>query len=275
MPAWVKPPLKWAGTKVRIVAQLRALLPPGKRLIEPFVGSGAVFLNTDYDEYLLADGNPDLIGVYAQLCQAGADFVAACRALFRPENNAAGAYYALRDRFNACDDPHERAILFVYLNRHGYNGLCRYNSRGEFNVPFGRYRKPYFPEKEMAHFGVHARRATFAHADFAATMAIAQPGDVVYCDPPYVPLSTTANFTSYSAERFGAAEQEQLARLAADLAERGVTVVISNHDTPFTRAIYARARLTSLQVQRSISCDGANRTRADELIAVFAGEAAR
>lgn len=266
----VRPFLKWAGNKYSIVARIRALLPEGHRLIEPFVGSGALFLNTDYADYLLADQNTDLINLYRIVQSDGDRFIAACRTYFRAENNTQAAYYALRSRFNVSADPHERAVLFVYLNRHCYNGLCRYNSRGEFNVPFGRYRKPYFPEAELAYFQAKSRRAEFVHADFGTTMNAAEVGDVVYCDPPYVPLSETANFTSYSASRFGAEEQRRLAQLAARLAQRGVTVVISNHDTPFTREVYAQAALTGFSVPRSISCNGAKRTRADELLALFA-----
>lgn len=271
----VRPFLKWAGNKTAIVARIRAVLPAGQRLIEPFVGSGAVFLNTDYAAYLLADSNPDLINLYRIVQRDGAAFIRECRAYFRDENNTADAYYGLRERFNTTADSQEKAALFVYLNRHCYNGLCRYNSRGEFNVPFGRYRKPYFPAAELAAFHAKSRRAEFCQADFAATMDAAGVGDVIYCDPPYVPLSETANFTSYSTTRFGETEQLSLARLAEQLARRGVAVVISNHDTPFTRAAYAQAQLQSLSVQRNISCNGAKRTRAGELLALFAGNGVR
>lgn len=265
----VRPFLKWAGNKVQIVNRIKAVLPPGRRLIEPFVGSGAVFLNTEYAQYLLADRNPDLICLYCLLREEGEALIETCRAYFRPETNTPEVFYAYRARFNATDDPREKAVLFLYLNRHGYNGLCRYNSRGGFNVPFGRYRKPYFPETEMAIFHRRAQQATFLCADFDQTLAAAQAGDVVYCDPPYVPLSETANFTNYSADPFGRDEQLRLARRAEELAERGIPVVISNHDTGFTRQAYTQAQITAFDVRRSISCNGAKRARADELLAHF------
>lgn len=270
--AKVKPFLKWAGGKLRIVAHIKEVLPPGRRLIEPFVGSGAVFLNTDYDHYLLADANPDLIGLYRQLQQEGEAFIRYCQRFFTPETNQRPVYYEYRDRFNRSQDPRERAALFLYLNRHGYNGLCRYNASGQFNVPFGRYKRPYFPEAEMEAFLEKARRARleFQVADFVETLSAAQVGDVVYCDPPYVPLSATANFTGYSKEGFGPAEQLRLAELAQALAARGVPVVISNHDTDFTAQAYARAReKRRLTVRRHISCDGANRNEVREILAVF------
>jgi DNA adenine methylase len=266
----VKPFLKWAGGKLRVVERIKALLPPGKRLLEPFVGSGALFLNTQYDAYLLADANADLINLYQQLQQGGQAFIDHCTTFFTPTNNDEATFYALRRQFNGTRNPLEKAALFVYLNKHCYNGLCRYNARGEFNVPFGRYKQPYFPATEMSAFHRKAQGATFQVQDFVATMDNAQSGDVVYCDPPYAPLSATANFTSYSADGFGVEEQQKLAVMAHILRQRGITVVISNHDTPFTRTLYATAdEHQYFGVQRHISCDGANRTKADEVLAVY------
>lgn len=266
----MKPFLKWAGGKLRIVDRIKALLPAGQRLIEPFVGSGALFLNTEYAAYLLADANADLINLYQQLQQGRQGFIDYCATFFIQTNNDEVTFYTLRRRFNQTGDPLEKAALFVYLNKHCYNGLCRYNARGEFNVPFGRYKQPYFPAAEMLTFHQKAQQATFQVQDFATTMAAAQPGDVVYCDPPYAPLSATANFTSYSAEGFGADEQQKLAEMAEQLRQRGITVIISNHDTPFTRELYALADQHSyFGVQRHISCDGAKRGKADEVLAVY------
>jgi len=189
-----RPFLKWAGNKYRVLPHIRLRLPPGKRLVEPFAGSGAVFLNTDYDHR----------------------------------------------------QSRRKAALFVYLNRHGYNGLCRYNRRGGFNVPFGRYVRPHFPEAEMLAFHAHAQRADFRVQSFEA------------------------NFTSYSRDGFDLEQQRHLAELAAETAARGIPVLISNHDTPFTREAYANAaELDSFPVHRSISCNGARREAARELLALF------
>lgn len=273
----VKPFLKWAGNKYQIIETLRQHLPPGGRLIEPFVGSGAVFLNSDYPRYLLADANPDLIALFTLVQQEGESFIDDCRAYFVPENNGPEAYYALRERFNTTADTREKAALFLYLNKHSYNGLCRYNQRGKFNAPIGRYRQPYFPEKELRAFHDHAVRATFECGRFPDILAAAVPGDVVYCDPPYVPLSATANFTSYHAGGFSAADQQALAETARALAAAGIPVIVSNHDTPFTREVYAGARFVSFDVQRYISRNGQNRGKARELLAIFlpAAETAR
>jgi len=265
----MKPFLKWAGNKYQIIERIKAQLPPGKRLIEPFVGSGALFVNTDYEAYLLADANRDLIELYQHLQAEGESFIDYCRQFFVPENNDKERFYQFRSDFNSSSDSRYKAALFIYLNKHCFNGLCRYNKKGDYNVPFGRYKKPYFPEKEMRFFHQHARRATLQHADFTTVMAAAKKGDLIYCDPPYVPLSETANFTSYSTGGFGMAEQQQLAAQAMACAARGIPVVISNHDTEFVRAAYASARVEAFEVQRYISCNGSKRGKAAELLAIF------
>jgi DNA adenine methylase len=267
-----RPFLKWAGNKYRILERIKAVLPSGNRLIEPFVGSGAVFLNTDYKQYLLFDKNKDLINLYLTLQGEGEPFIAYCRSFFTEENNAEDRYYELREEFNTTTDRMLNSALFLYLNRHAYNGLCRYNSKGGFNTPFGQYSKPYFPEKEMRHFIDRVKHATFNVADFRDTMRSARRGDVLYCDPPYVPLSATANFTSYSSGGFGQDEQIELAKLARELADRGVPVLISNHDTKFTLDAYKSASINQFDVQRFISCNGDNRGKAGEVLALFGGK---
>ena len=244
---------------------------PGKRLIEPFVGSGAVFLNTNYDTYLLGDANPDLIGLYRQLLEEGTPFISYCRGFFDDRNNTGETYYAYRDEFNETRDTRRKSALFLYLNRHGYNGLCRYNGKGGFNTPFGRYDKPYFPEKELLAFVQRGRITTLLQARFDESMARAQPGDAVYCDPPYVPLSETAHFTDYHTAGFSWDDQVRLANFACELAGNRIQVVISNHDTRQTRELYAgrNAKISRFKVRRNISCDGKNRREAGELLAVF------
>lgn len=262
--------LKWAGGKSRVLDRILSVLPPGKRLIEPFVGSGVVFLNTDYPDYLVADSNQDLIALYNYVKNEGSDFVEYCSQYFTADNNNETSFYSLRDLFNNSSDSRVRAAIFVYLNRHCFNGLCRYNKKGGFNVPFGRYKSPSFPAPEMYEFSRKAQNVSFVSKDFRETMALAQPGDVVYCDPPYVPLSATANFAAYATEGFGMTEQLALAEMANQLQKRGITVVISNHDTEFTNEAYSTAQIYTFDVQRFISCQGDNRSKAGEMLAVFA-----
>ncbi|MGL4859325.1 MAG: adenine-specific DNA-methyltransferase, partial [Enterobacteriaceae bacterium] len=258
--------LKWAGGKYPLINEIRRLLPEGEQLIEPFVGAGTVFLNTHYDEYILADINSDLIGLYNIVKKYSERFVRDARELFSPEYNAPESYYQLRDEFNASENPYRRALLFLYLNRHCYNGLCRYNQKGDFNVPFGQYKKPYFPEEEIFGFAHKAKRATFICRHYDKTLAKARSGSVVYCDPPYAPLSTTANFTAYHTNAFTLSDQVQLANWAEKLLRRQVTVLISNHDTELTRNWYHQAALHVVQVRRSISSKASERSQVNELL---------
>ncbi len=269
--ALVKPFLKWPGGKYRILDRIQQHLGEGKRLVEPFVGSGAVFLNCNYDKYLLADTNPDLIGLYQHLQQEGEQFIDYCRTFFKTKNNNEQRYYHYRKQFNETSDTRLKSALFLYLNRHCYNGLCRYNSSNEFNTPFGRYTNPYFPESELFAFHAAAKKARFIHAGFVETMKKTKAGDVVYCDPPYTPLSKTANFTDYFAGGFAWAEQIKLAEWAEKLSKKGIPVIISNHDTDNTRTLYneAGARTEGFLVRRTISCDIRNRNEIGEILAVF------
>jgi len=264
-----KPFLKWAGNKYRIIERIQRLLPEGRRLLEPFTGSAAVFLNTDYEHYLLTDNNPDLIHLYQLLQEQGPDFIGYCKRFFNGKHNTPELYYKRREDFNKTTDIRKKAALFLYLNRHGYNGLCRYNKKGGFNVPFGRYKQPYFPAAEMLNFHHKAKNAEFKLSDFSTVMEQAQAGDVIYCDPPYHPLSTSANFTSYSAGGFNEAQQRQLAELAKACRQRDIPVLISNHNTRFTLDVYSEAQLDRFKVRRFISCNGKQRNHAGELLALF------
>lgn len=269
----MKPFLKWAGGKARLAPRIASMLPSGQgRLIEPFVGSGSVFLGVGPRQggYLLADANPDLVTLYKRLVAEPETFVSEVTALFTPETNTREGFNALRAAFNALPpgDP-GRAPIFVYLNRHSFNGLCRYNRQGSFNVPWGQYTHTSPPTQEMLDFARFAAGAEFVHADFREIMSRAVPGDVVYCDPPYVPLSPTASFDGYAAGGFSSQDQRDMSELCRELARKGVPVLVSNHDTPFTREIYQGAEIISIDVRRSVSASSGSRGKAPEVLASF------
>ena len=226
-----RPFLKWAGGKYKLANLIKTTIPSGKRLIEPFVGSGAIFLNTDYKRYTLNDINKDLINVFKYLKREKVDFIDYCRTFFTEKSNTKPVFLSNRDPFNTTEDKRLKAALFIYLNRHAFNGLIRYNQSGEFNTSFGSYIRPYFPYKEMLNFSKKVQSAKLMCQDFSDVMRQAVPGDVIYCDPPYVPLSGTSNFTSYYSTGFCLAKQQALVSLAKTLANKGIPVIISNHDT--------------------------------------------
>lgn len=264
--------LKWAGGKFNLVSQIQQHLPQAECLVEPFVGAGSVFLNTEYSAYRLNDINADLIGLYKILQQQPERYIADARSFFVASANTKASYLSLRQQFNEQQDQYQRALLFLYLNRHGYNGLCRYNLSGKFNVPFGSYKKPYFPEAELYFFAEKAKYAEFSCLSYQQVFEKLRPSDVVYCDPPYVPLSKTASFTSYARQGFTLDDQAQLAILAEQAQQNGCSVLISNHDTTWTRKIYQQAQIHSLAVGRSISQKGHTRGKVQELFALYAAK---
>ncbi|HBO37496.1 MAG TPA: DNA adenine methylase, partial [Pasteurellaceae bacterium] len=264
--------LKWAGGKFRLTDEINKLLPKKKKcLIEPFVGAGSVFLNSHFERYILADINPDLINLFNTVKQDVESYIEVLKPIFfHPEANTSDYYYSRRDDFNRSQDSFERSVIFLYLNRFGFNGLCRYNSQSEFNVPFGAYKHHYFPEKELRYFAEKAKSAVFLCSDFNDTFKLADEHSVIYCDPPYAPLIQDSNFTKYSGNNFSLEHQRALADLAKQtMNERQIPVIISNHDTKFTREIYAGAKLKQVKVQRSISQLSERRIKVNELIAVF------
>jgi DNA adenine methylase len=258
--------LKWAGGKFSLTEQINQRLPVGKRLIEPFVGACSVFLNSDFDEYLLNDINADLIAMYNIIKRQPKQFIVDAKHYFQPEFNNEPSYYLIRDEFNQCTDAYKRSLMFLYMNRHGYNGLCRYNQSGGFNVPFGRYKKPYFPEKELLFFAEKAKKATFVCKPYQKLFQYLRDDDVLYCDPPYVPLSKSASFTGYAKEGFSLDDQANLARLAR---ESKCAVLLSNHDTTLTQELYRDASCDKILVSRTISSNANNRAPVGEIFALF------
>ena len=161
--------------------------------------------------------------------------------------------------------------MFLYLNRHAFNGLCRYNSKGEFNVPFGRYKTVHFPEKEMGDFFRAAQKFTFQCCSFEDTFAQQRKGDVIYNDPPYIPLNSTSSFTSYTDKGFPFSSQRKL----VECAENSICpVLISNHWVPgITEYLYRNGDISRRKsVRRSISANGAGRNLVEEVLVIYNNE---
>ncbi|HCX5796785.1 TPA: Dam family site-specific DNA-(adenine-N6)-methyltransferase [Escherichia coli] len=269
---WQRPFLKWAGGKYSLLPELDRLIPAGERLIEPFVGGGSVFLNSDkHERFLLADVNADLINLYQMLAVVPDSVIYEAIKAFRHLNDAEN-YTVIREVFNAQRlDAVERAAAFLYLNRHCFNGLIRYNLDGFFNVGFGKYKAPYFPEEEIKAFKRKAHACVFMNAGFRRTLALAGDGDVVYCDPPYEPLPGTAGFTNYAAGGFSWDSQVELAESCVAAHQRGAKVVISNSTAPRVIELYEQHGFTLHRVsaRRAISSKGSTRETASDVVATL------
>ena len=269
----MRPFLKWAGGKLRIVPILRRKFPKeGKRFVEPFLGAGSVSLNVDYPSYIVNDTNPALMSAWKKFQLMGTEFIDECEKLFTDRNNTRGAFDRLKAEFNETKCPLRKATLFIYLNRHCFNGLCRYNSSGGYNVPFGRYAEPYFPRAEFEACLDKVKTFEVYRKDFRDIFNMVEKNDVVYCDPPYLPMSESANFDSYSIGGFSLQDQIDLADCAEKAARKGATVVISNHYNWYSRQLYTKlfhGRISAIEVSRTISSKTEKREAVKEIIAVF------
>lgn len=254
--------LKWAGNKTALMPELTSHLPAGMRLVEPFAGSCAVMMGTDYAQYLVADINPDLINLYLMIQKNHEAVIQIVRELFKDFNSDV-QYYRVRQHFNcSIFNGVEKAAYFLYLNRHCYRGLCRYNLSGIFNVPYGNYKNPYLPEREIRAFAEKAQRATFICASYDETLSLLQVGDVVYCDPPY-----DGTFTAYHTAGFTEDDQYHLASILERRSSEGYPVIVSNSDTSLIHSLYRNFTRHRITAKRNMGVAAGDSKSAAEIIA--------
>lgn len=266
-----RPFVKWVGGKGRLMSQLRPLLPRGverMRHVEPFVGGGAMFFARQPRRAVLSDINPDLVNAYRCLRDDVAGVIAALTELARVGHDP-DTYYTVRARYNAGEGYGRplRAALFIYLNKTCFNGLYRVNQRGRFNVPVGRYKNPAIVDVAT----LHAASAALAGVDvrcapFEEVLAGAEPGDFVYLDPPYEPVSSTASFTRYAQRGFTRQDQVHLRDVFGELHRRGAAVMLTNSDVPLVRELYAGFDVTPIRAARAINANPSRRGLVTELV---------
>jgi DNA adenine methylase len=270
-PREAAPFVKWAGGKGRLLSQLRPLLPKGverMRHVEPFVGGGALFFSRQPQRAMLTDINPALVGTYTAIRDDVDGVIAALRKL--AARHSKEKYYEVRTRYNGSPRiaTSKRAAMFVYLNKTCFNGLHRVNRKGQFNVPVGSYKNPRILDEDgLRAASTVLRRAQLRCASFEALLENAKPGDFVYFDPPYEPVSTTASFTSYARDGFTREDQTRLRDVYNALDRRGCKLMLSNSDVPFIRELYADYRIDTVAAPRAINCNAAKRGKVTEIIA--------
>lgn len=270
-----RPFLKWAGGKTQLLSALTEILPRKiKTYYEPFLGGGAVFYHlaaeSRFEHAVLNDWNRELIDCYKVVRDFPDDLVRKLREHMTGEWNTAAYFEKMRSQVTDTLDPVERAARMIYLNKTCFNGLYRVNRDGRFNVPFGRYKNPtLFDEQNLRACSYVLNRYTVLHSgDFSNAVDGAREGDVVYFDPPYVPLSSTSNFASYTSDGFTLDDQHRLAALFKQLVEKGIAVALSNSDTPIVRALYAGFEMHPVQAKRHINSKADGRGPVVELIIV-------
>jgi DNA adenine methylase len=274
----VRPFVKWAGGKGQLLPELSRRLPISfRRYHEPFLGGAALFFNLYNTDRLrhgavLSDYNSELVLCY-QIVRD--DVEALITALKQHERYRLDRAYFMdvrgwdRQPDFAQRSPVERAARTIFLNRTCYNGLYRLNNKGQFNAPFGYYKNPLICDAEnMRAASAALQSVELCVGDFGDLAERVAPGDLVYFDPPYVPVSATASFTHYTGQAFGPADQRRLAQLFDTLMERGVYVMLSNSYTPLSRELYAAHAVSTSVVyaSRKINCDGRKRGQVEELI---------
>jgi DNA adenine methylase len=265
------PFIKWAGGKTQLLHRLDALVPKFTRYFEPFLGGGALFFHLASSRPRfsahLSDANRDLVNAYNVV---KSDVEGLIELLVKHERNhrkgPAEYYYRLRSA--QPDGSLEAAARFIALNKTCYNGLYRVNRSGTFNVPIGRYKNPTICDKNQLRSASAALKhsdARIVASDYRQALKKAREGDFVYLDPPFNPLSRTANFVDYTRSGFGKDDQFELAQIFRELDRKGCKVLLSNSDTKLTRELYSGFEQRRMRVLRAISCKGSARTGYREL----------
>lgn len=271
----MKPLLKWAGGKRHIAPTIEKNLPMNwskGRFYEPFLGGAAMFLHLKPSNAYLSDVNAALISFYCEVRDRPDKLFRAISDIAKKfdgfdEAGKLRYYLRLREDFNSQKAAQRKPELFYSLNKLCFNGLYRENSKGDFNVPFGK--KTSFPA--VSKFDFLSASEVFKDAkllvsDFEETVASASRGDFVYFDPPYIPLDATSNFTAYSSGGFGPDSQQRLAELLRLLKKRGVKAMVSNSSTDLTREIYSGFRLEEISAPRMVSAQSRGRGSVKELL---------
>ncbi|HHU87510.1 MAG TPA: DNA adenine methylase [Peptococcaceae bacterium] len=260
----LKPLIKWAGGKSRLIAQFLFLFPVKVNfLVEPFFGGGAVFFHLNPTGAIISDKNEELMNFYRVVRDHPVELLADLQRHVNTEEY----YYRVRSLDPAQMTSLERASRFLYLNKYGYNGLWRVNSKGIHNVPYGRYKnKKLVHEQDLFLVSARLKKTRILCGDFSLALEETEPGMFVYLDPPYHPLSETARFTSYTSDSFGEEEQRRLARAFQNLDQRGCRVMLSNSDTPFIRELYRGYNIVEVKARRAINCKGEGRGLLTELV---------
>jgi len=264
----VKPFIKWAGGKSQLLPEMSKLFPPKtqiNRYFEPFLGGGAVFFYLQHPKSFLSDTNKNLVELYDVVKNNVEDLIKA----LKKHKNERDYFYEVRAQKSGELSQVERAARLIFLNKTCFNGLYRENSKGEFNVPFGKYKNPTICDEEgLRSASLALKRVKITRSEFHSVLSQAKTTDFIYFDPPYHPLNKTSNFTSYTAGGFGEKEQRDLAEVYKELAERGCFVMLSNSDTPLIRELYKEFSIHEIQASRAINSKAEGRGKITELLVI-------
>ena len=262
-----KPILKWAGGKTQMLKDLLPKVPASYgRYIEPFIGGGAMFFALNPNDAIIADSNPELINMYTQV----ADNVDKVIEYLKQYENTQEMFYEVRALEWQELPKAEAAARTIYLNKTCFNGLYRVNKKGKFNVPFGRYKSPNICDEEALYAASEAlQKANIVCGDYLSVLKeYARPGDFIFLDPPYLPISEYADFKRYTKEQFYEEDHVELAKEVFRLQELGCIVILTNSNHPLVHELYEPFNIEVIQTKRYISCSGSNRKGEDVIVTV-------
>ena len=263
-----KPILKWAGGKTQMLGDLLPKVPTSYgRYIEPFIGGGAMFFALNPNDAVIADSNPELINMYKQV----ADNVDAVISYLQKYENTQEMFYRVRALEWEELPEAEAAARTIYLNKTCFNGLYRVNKKGQFNVPFGKYKAPKFCDVEALYTASEAlQKSNIVCGDYLSVLKeFARPGDFIFLDPPYLPISEYADFKRYTKEQFYEEDHVELAKEVFRLQELGCYVILTNSNHPLVHELYKPFNIEVIQTKRYISCSGSNRKGEDVIVTVL------
>lgn len=262
-----KPILKWAGGKTQMLGDLLPKVPASYgRYIEPFFGGGAMFFALQPENAVIADSNPELINMYRQV----ADNVDEVIQYLKEYTNTSEIFYSVRSLDWKILPKAEAAARTIFLNKTCFNGLYRVNKQGQFNVPYGKYKNPRICDEE----GLRAASAVLKKAEILCGDYLlvlehyAKPGDFVFLDPPYLPISEYSDFKRYTKEQFYEEDHIELAKMILTLHERGCHVILTNSNHPLVHELYAQFTIDVIQTKRHISCNGNTRKGEDVVVTI-------
>ena len=267
IPVQAKPILKWAGGKTQMLGDLIPKVPTSYgRYIEPFFGGGAMFFALQPENAVIADSNPELINMYRQV----ADHVDEVINYLKKYENTSEMFYAVRSLEWTALPKEEAAARTIFLNKTCFNGLYRVNKQGQFNVPFGKYKNPKICDEEGLRAASEVlKKAEILCGDYLLVLEhYAQPGDFVFLDPPYLPISEYSDFKRYTKEQFYEEDHVELAKMIMKLHERGCHVILTNSNHPLVHELYAPFTIDVIQTKRHISCNGSTRKGEDVIVTI-------
>ena len=267
------PFVKWAGGKKQLLDRLEPRMPETyERYYEPFIGGGALLLDVQPELAIINDTNEQLLNVYPQL-KLDAEAVINAVNVLDADSCDTARYLATREKYNAKIKAHELdaecAALMIWINKHCFNGLYRVNSKGLFNVPYNNKSDGVsIDATNLRNIGLYlqSRDIEIRQGDFEDACMDVAPGDFVYFDSPYVPISETANFTDYTKDGFSLEDHKRLAALYKKLAAQGTKVMLSNHNVPLVHELYSGFTIEEVDVRRAINRDAAKRSGKEVII---------